>query len=102
MLRLDLHNYSHAYIFVKWRISVTGINAANRTTKTLTFKDNAPFRPSISKIKNTFIDNAEDLDIVMPINNLQEYSNLDINICNSSSRHIFKNLILKFIRPEVV
>ena len=102
MLRLDLHNYSHAYIFVKWRISVTGINAANRTTKNLTFKDNAPFRPSISKIKNTFIDNAEDLDIVMPINNLQEYSNLDINICNSSSRHIFKNLILKFIRPEVL
>ena len=42
--------------------------------KTLTFKNTAPFRSCISKINNTFIDNAEDLDIVMPIYNLLEYS----------------------------
>ena len=29
-----------------------------------------------------------------------EWNNLDISIRNSSSYHIFKNLILKFIRPE--
>ena len=29
-----------------------------------TFKNNAPFRLSIIKINNAFIDNAEDLDIV--------------------------------------
>ena len=34
-----------------------------------TFKNNAPFRLSIIKINNTFIDNAEDLDIVMQMNN---------------------------------
>ena len=28
-----------------------------------------------SKINNTFIDNGEDLDIVMPIHNLLEYNN---------------------------
>ena len=42
--------------------------------KTLTFKNTAPFRLCISKINNTFIDNAEDLDIVMPIYDLLEYS----------------------------
>ena len=37
--------------------------------KKLTFNNNAPFRTCISKINNTFVDNAEDLDIVMPIYN---------------------------------
>ena len=32
------------------------------------------FRSCISKINNTFINNAEDLDIVMPINSLLKYS----------------------------
>ena len=64
---------SHAYIVVKRRISVTGNNAANRRNKKLTFKNNAPFRSCISKINNTFIDKAEDLDIVMPMYNLLQY-----------------------------
>ena len=42
--------------------------------KNLTFKNNAPFRSCISKINSTFIDNPEDLDIVMPMYNLLEYS----------------------------
>ena len=32
-------------------------------------------RLCISKINNTFIDNAEDLDTVMPMHNLLEYRN---------------------------
>ena len=67
MLRSDLCHYSDAYIVVKGRISVRGTNDANKRNKKLTFKNNAPFRSCISKINNTFIDNAEDLDIVMPI-----------------------------------
>ena len=43
--------------------------------KKLTFKNNAPFRSRTSKINNLFIDNAEDLDIVMPMYSLLEYSN---------------------------
>ena len=39
----------------------------------LSFENNAQFRSCISKINNSFIDNAEDLDIVVPIYNLLEY-----------------------------
>ena len=74
MLRSDLWDYSDAYIVVNGRLSIRGTNNANRTNKKLTFKNNAPFRSCISKINSTFIDNAEDLDIVMPIYNLLEYS----------------------------
>ena len=42
--------------------------------KTLAFKDNAPFTSCILKINNTLIDNAEQLDIVMSMYNLLEYS----------------------------
>ena len=64
MLRTDLCYYSDAYIVVKERMSVRVTNDANKRNKKLTFKNNAPFRSCISKIKNTFIDSAEDLDIV--------------------------------------
>ena len=42
--------------------------------KKLAFKNNALFVSCISKINNTFIDNVEDLDVVMPMYNLLEYS----------------------------
>ena len=42
--------------------------------KKLVFEDNAPFVNCISKISGTKIDNAEDLDVVMPMYNLLEYS----------------------------
>ena len=65
---------SDAYIAVEGRLSVARNENANRRNKNLTFKNNAPFRSCISKINNTLIDNAEDLDIVMPMYNLLEYS----------------------------
>ena len=42
--------------------------------KNLTFKNNAPFRSYISITYNIFIGNAEDLDLVMLLYNLLEYS----------------------------
>ena len=42
-------------------------NNDKRRNKKLTFKNNAPFRSCISKTNNLFIDNAEDLDIVIPM-----------------------------------
>ena len=45
-----------------------------KNDKKLAFKNNAPFTSCISKINNTLIDNAEDLDIVIPMYNLLEYS----------------------------
>ena len=38
------------------------------------FKNYTPFTNCISKINNTEIDNAKDIDIVMPMYNLIEYS----------------------------
>ena len=73
MLRSDLCDYSDLSIVVQRRISITGTDNANRRNKKLTFKNNAPFISYISKINNTFVANAEDLDIVMPMYNLLEY-----------------------------
>ena len=42
--------------------------------KKLLFKNNAPFINCISKINGAKTDNAEDLDVVMPMYNLLEYS----------------------------
>ena len=77
MLRSDLCDFSDAYIVVKGDITLT--KAANRDfidvrNRFLAFKNNAPFTNCISKINNVLIDNAEDLDIVMPMYNLLEYS----------------------------
>ena len=73
MLRSDLCDYHDAYIVVKGKISVT--NPDNDAyDKKLALKSNAPFISCISKINNTLIDNAEDLDIVMSMYNLIEYS----------------------------
>ena len=74
MLRPDLCDYSDAYIVVKGRINVTGTNNANRGNKSLIFKNNSLFKSCISKINNTFINNAEDLDIVILIYNLLQFS----------------------------
>ena len=74
MLRSDLCNFSDAYIVVKGDITLEGDNDANKRNKNLAFKNNAPFINCISKINGVKIDNAEDLDVVMPMYNLLEYS----------------------------
>ena len=48
-------------------------NSANKRNKNPAFKNNAPFINCISKINGIKIDNAEDLDVVMPMYNLLEY-----------------------------
>ena len=73
MLKLDLCDYSDAYIIVEGTISVSDPNFASNDKK-LAFKNNAPFVTCISKINNTLIDNEKDLDTVMPLYNLIEYS----------------------------
>ena len=68
MLESNLCDYSDVYIVVKRRISVTDTDNDNRRNKKLTFKDNAPFISCIPNIC-TFVCNAEDLDIVIPMYN---------------------------------
>ena len=78
MLRSSLCDYSDAYILVKGNITVNNTAAdgaaANNTNKKVIFKNCAPFTNCISKINNTEIDNAEYIDIVMPMYNLTECS----------------------------
>ena len=71
MLQSDLCDYSDAYIVVEGVTTVEGANNTGRKNRLLAFKNNAPFISCISKINNTLIDNAEDLDAVMPMCNLQ-------------------------------
>ena len=66
--------YSNEYIVVKRRIGVAGTDNAAIINKNLTFKNNASLKLWLSKINNAFIDNTEDLGIVMPMYNLLKYS----------------------------
>ena len=79
MLSSSLCNYSDTYILVKGNISVNNTVAAdadaNNTNKKVIFKNCAPFTDCISKINNTQVDNAKDIDTVMPMYDLIEYSN---------------------------
>ena len=76
MLRSDLCDYSDAYIVVKGTVAllVAAANENDKAEKNVTFKNNAPFRSCISNISSTLMDNAEHLDMVMPMYNLLEYS----------------------------
>ena len=73
MLRSDLCGYSDAYLHGKGTITVTDPNNINYDKK-FAFENNAPFNSCISKRNNTCIDNAEDLDMVIPMYNLLEYN----------------------------
>ena len=97
MLRSDLCDYSDAYIVIKGTITVdkktftaddfeppnntaanaTASNTANNNAfgeQKLVFKNSAPFINCISKMNGVKIDNAEDLDVLMPMYNSLEYS----------------------------
>ena len=78
MLKSGLCFYSDAYILVKGTITVNYTAAAdtdaNNTNKKVKFKNCTPFTNCISEINNTQVDNANDIDIVLPIYNLIEYS----------------------------
>ena len=78
MLRSSLCDYTDVYILVKGNITVNNTAAAgadaNNNNKKVIFKTCAPFTNCISKINNELIDNAECIDIVLPMYNLIEYS----------------------------
>ena len=89
MLRSNLCDYPDSYILVKGTITITGsagspagrteaellaARQADERDKEVTFKNCAPFTKCISIINNTDIDNAQDINIVMPMYSLFEYS----------------------------
>ena len=77
MLKSDLCDFSDAYIVVKGTATLTKTNGRgfiDIRNRFLAFKNNVPFVNCISKINNVLIANAEDVDVVMPMYILLEYS----------------------------
>ena len=80
MLKSSLCDYSDAYILVKGAITIAGAGAdaaarqADERDKDVAFKNCAPFTNCIIEITDTQVDNAKDIDIVMSMYNLIEYS----------------------------
>ena len=56
--------------------------APNNANKKIIFKNCVPFTNCISRISNTQIDDAHDIDVLMPIYNLIEFSGNYSNIWN--------------------
>ena len=79
-LKSNLCDYADAYILVKGKITITGhgdddaARQADERDKGVIFKDCAPFTKCISRINGTYVDNSQDVDIVIPMYNLIEYS----------------------------
>ena len=81
MVRSNLCDYSDAYILVKGTITVTAPGANNnannirdKRNRPLILKNSAPFVSCITRINGELIEDADDLDIVMYMYNLLEYS----------------------------
>ena len=79
-LKSSLCDISDAYILVKGKITIKGAGddaaarQADERDKGVAFKNCAPFTNCISEINNTQIDNCKDIDILMSLYNLLEYS----------------------------
>ena len=75
MLRSSLCDYSDSYILVSGTITVAALAAGRENNNIkVVIKNCAPFTNCISEINNTQIDNTKDIDVVMTMYNLREYS----------------------------
>ena len=81
MLRSNLCDYSDAYILVKGNITATapGVNnnannIRDKRNRPVILKNNATFFSCITRINGELNEDADDLDIVMPMYNLLEHS----------------------------
>ena len=86
VVRSHLCDYSDAYIHVKETITApnTEIAAApNNKNKKVIFENCAPFTNCISEINDTNLDDAHDIDVVMPMYSLIEYSDTYSNMSGS-------------------
>ena len=93
ILKSSLCDYSDAYILVKGKITITrdaepkpdpdtsktsaqllAARQADKRNEGVIFENCVPFINCKSEINNIKIDNAKDIDIVMPMYNLTEYT----------------------------
>ena len=81
MLRSDLYDYNDAYIVVEGDITVEGAQNRDKNNRNLGLTNDAPCISCISKINGALIDNAENLDVVMPMYNC-------LSIAKITQRHL--------------
>ena len=75
MLRSDLCDFSDACIVVKGIATVSADERdRDEMNRQVILKNNAPFISCLSKINGILIENAEDLDIVIPMYDLLKYN----------------------------
>ena len=80
MPRSNICNYADAHILAKGTITIAAASndaaarQVDKRDKSVVLKNCAPFTKCISKINSTYIDNAQDIDIVIPMYNLIEYN----------------------------
>ena len=77
MIRSGLCDHSGAYIDVNWTIIITntGTEAApGNENKKVKFRNCSPFTNYKSETNNAKLDDAPDIDVVMPMHNLITYS----------------------------
>ena len=78
MLRSNLSDYSDGYILTKGNITVRNTaaqgQANNVIIKRVILKNCVRFTNWINRINNTQVDDAHDIDVVMPMYKLIEYS----------------------------
>ena len=100
MLKSSLCDYSDVYILVKGTITVNNTASAdadaNNTNKKVIFKYCAPFTNCISEINNTQVYIVKDIDAVMPLYNLLEYSPTYAKTLNSLWKYCKDFKIVKF------
>ena len=100
MLKSSLCDYSDAYILVKGTMTVpnTAVTEtdANNVNKNVILDNCAPFINCTSEINNAQVDDAKDIDIIMPMYNLIEYSD------NNAKKHleVYGNTV-KIYQPAV-
>ena len=68
---MDLCDYVDLCILVNGTIAVAGNQPRDRQNRPLLLKNNAPFISCITRINGELIEDAGDLDIVMPMYNLE-------------------------------
>ena len=93
--------YIYIYIVVKGNIIVTDPDNAKRN-KASVFKNNLLFINCISKVNSVKIDNAEDLDVVMPTCHLLEDSGVSCGVVIEMNQMIFFLLILNLLNIKQV
>ena len=87
-LQSSLCDYCDAYILVTEDITVTGGN----TNIKVAIKNCAPFQKCRKEINDTFVDEADFINIAMPMHNLIEYSD---SYCDTSGS------LWQFTREEI-